>query len=1216
MKIFVSSPGDVYEERTLAQRVLERLKSEYAGRVTLEPVFWEHEPLAATADFQTQIARPSSADIMIAVLWSRLGTRLPAGFTRADGSHFDSGTEYEFEDAVNAFKETGKPHLLVYRKTATPLVNLDNSAELMERIDQKNKLDAFVERWFHNTGDGTLKAAFHPFATPSDFEVVVEHHLHRLIDRLLPGSHAADEMAPAVWKKGSPFRGLQTFNYEHAPIFFGRTRAIGDVLQALRKQDSVGCAFVLILGMSGGGKSSLARAGLLPMLTQPGVIEGVGLWRRAVFRPSDIHGDLFVGLATAMLGEHGLRLPDTSPEELAEVLKSSPASALTLNKTALAQDAASNAENAFDHKAPTARLALLIDQMEEIFTQDWVSGSNRERFVDTLDALARSGRVWIIATLRSDIYPRCASLPKLIAMKEGAGQYDLLAPTATEIGQMVRLPTLAAGLRFEEDYTTNERLDDMLRDAAAASPTLLPLLEFTLEELYQRRTDDGLLTLSAYRKLGGVEGSLARRAEAVFEELPAEVQKALPHVLNHLVHIRQEGHETIGRRRASMNDFETPQANALVEAFIEARLFVTELDQDGNASVMVSHEALLWHWPRLGDWVDQNRDNLRVHGRLNRAAERWVADNRNPDLLLPSGKPLGEALSLRKHGVTLNVYEAAFLDASAARVARLKKLKAGVVALLAVMAVTATGAALVANQQRRVANEERQRAKTEAQTAKRTADFMVDLFQVSDPSAARGESITAREILDAGAQRIESELSDQPDVQATLMDTMGQVYTSLGLYDRATPLLRQALERRKAQSPGANPDVAQTLGNLGRSLGFQAGYEDAAASYREALEIQRELLPPDDPRVADSMSGLAYVLSAQGDFDGASKLLVQALEIRRKSLGNAHPGIARNLEDLGLNQFNRGNYDEAESLLRQSLKMRLELLGDEPHPDIADGLSNLALVVEATGQYDEAERLYRESLKQMHALYGESHPYISVTLNNLAFTVRDQKKYDEAETMYGQVLEMQRELLGERHPDVGMALNNLGIVESYQGQVDASVAHFREALDIYRQAYGEEHPDIATTLNNLGVILDEQGQTEESIETLEQALAMRSRMLEPGHPSTAISQAALAKVLLGRGDYERARELASEARQAFETAVGPDHWRTAAAGGTEGAALAGLERYPEAESRLLASYAVLSENPVVQPSYVKSTLGWLVDLYRAWGRPQDAARYSVVLNKL
>ena len=166
----------------------------------------------------------------------------------------------------------------------------------MERLGQKKKLDQFIDKWFHDKAEGTLVAAFHPFESPSDFEILLENHLRKLIDRHLPRSAAATSEARAVWKKGSPFRGLEAFEFEHAPVFFGRTRAVSDVLKALREQAAEGRAFVLILGMSGGGKSSVVRAGVLPMLTKPGVIEGVGLWRRAVFRPTDVRGDLFTGL--------------------------------------------------------------------------------------------------------------------------------------------------------------------------------------------------------------------------------------------------------------------------------------------------------------------------------------------------------------------------------------------------------------------------------------------------------------------------------------------------------------------------------------------------------------------------------------------------------------------------------------------------------------------------------------------------------------------------------------------------------------------------------------------------------------------------------------------------------------------------------------------------------------------------------------------------------
>ncbi len=685
LRFFISSPGDVFEERALASRVIERLQGEFIGRVVLEPVLWEHEPLVATSTFQHQIVKPSDTDVVVSILWSRLGTKLPEQFRREDGSRYESGTEYEFEEAIEGFRRNGKPDLLVYRKTAPPSVRLDDEKDLMERLGQKKKLDQFIDKWFHDKAEGTLTAAFHPFESPSDFEILLENHLHKLIDRHLPRSVASSSEARAVWKKGSPFRGLEAFEFEHAPVFFGRTRAVSDVLKALREQAAEGRAFVLILGMSGGGKSSVVRAGVLPMLTKSGVIEGVGLWRRAVFRPTDVRGDLFTGLAKALLREHALPSLDADgkgPDELAKILRESPSAATSLIRNALTREEQTEGK-------PNARLALVVDQMEEMYTQEEIPSGHRQSFFEVIDALARSGRVWVICTLRSDFYPRLANHPKLAALKEGAGQYDLMPPNASEIGQMIRLPASAAGLRFEEDPASSERLDDMLRDAAAGHREILPLLQFTLEELYQRRTEDGMLTLAAYRELGGVEGSLAQRAETVFKQLPDDVEVELPKVLNALVSIGQDGQAAIGRKRAPWSDVSTGKSRELVDTFVDNRLFVTELADDGSAVVTVAHEALLWHWPRVTDWVAQNRESLRIRGRIAAAAQRWEAENRPPDLLLPAGKPLIEAESLLEHGIELHQDEAAFIQASIARARRIQRLKVGVVATVAILGVVA-----------------------------------------------------------------------------------------------------------------------------------------------------------------------------------------------------------------------------------------------------------------------------------------------------------------------------------------------------------------------------------------------------------------------------------------------------------------------------------------------------------------------------------------------
>jgi WD40 repeat protein len=648
LRIFISSPGDVAEERVLANNLVRRLADEYADRLWIEPVFWEHEPLLATDTFQKQIPPPHDCEVVVCMLWSRLGTRLPADITRPDGTRYASGTEYEFEDAAEGFRRSGRPELLVYRKTATPLADLNDKPALLRRLDQKESLDVFFEKWFINREDGTLKAAFHGFAATSDFERLLDEHLRKLINRRLPtGDSVAARFKPS-WTTGSPFRGLDFFDFEHAPIFCGRTKAIGDLLNALRANALAGRAFVLVIGVSGGGKSSLVRAGVLPVLVQPGVIEGVGLWRRAVLKPSDRGGDLLQALAGAVLAPAAL--PElgsdgTTIEQLTDLLRQSPAAAFPLIKGGLSQAASALARGQSLPQQPEARLVVVVDQLEELFTLPDVTPADRQGFVAALSALARSGKVWVIATLRGDFYHRAFTLPELVALQEGMGLYALPSPGGAEIGQMIRQPARAAGLAFEEDPESKVSLDEVLCESASVSPESLPLLEFALEELYQRQTDAGLLTYAAYRELGGVEGALTQRAEAVFAALHQDVQAALPRVMRGLVRVGDG--EGVARQQAALEAVApTPQAKAFVEAFVQARLFAADRTEQGQAVVRVTHEALLRTWPRLQQWLDEDREMLLVSARVSAATARWQADGQGTDFLLGEGKPLAEAESL------------------------------------------------------------------------------------------------------------------------------------------------------------------------------------------------------------------------------------------------------------------------------------------------------------------------------------------------------------------------------------------------------------------------------------------------------------------------------------------------------------------------------------------------------------------------------------------
>ncbi|MGI9622419.1 MAG: response regulator [Acidimicrobiales bacterium] len=191
LRVFISSPGDVIPERRIVKQAIQQLDDEYGREVQLVPVLWEEEPLVASETFQTQIVEPRDTDIYLAILWSRIGSPVPKTIVRPDGTQYESGTAYEFEDAMSSFRETGSPQMLMYRKTGAPMVDLTDREAVMDRLEQLESLDRYIDRWFRGP-DGSFLGAFHEFSEPEQFESMLSVHLRKLIDRWLE-EHDTDE---------------------------------------------------------------------------------------------------------------------------------------------------------------------------------------------------------------------------------------------------------------------------------------------------------------------------------------------------------------------------------------------------------------------------------------------------------------------------------------------------------------------------------------------------------------------------------------------------------------------------------------------------------------------------------------------------------------------------------------------------------------------------------------------------------------------------------------------------------------------------------------------------------------------------------------------------------------------------------------------------------------------------------------------------------------
>ena len=703
IRIFISSPGDVAEERDKARQVVHDLQRRYLGRLDLVPVLWEDLALQADTSFQQGIelvlSREHGVDIAVFILWSRLGSPLGKRVRKPDGNEYRSGTEREFDLMLQARQQSGgqRPAILAYVRQDDKGFNnalKDKPTNELEAIIQQRKAaEAFIREQFHEAEGGHNARAYHTFTEPVSFAVRLRTHLAQLLDEMLP--ELALGASQARWQ-GSPFRGLQAFEFEHADIFFGRDQAVADVQLRLGEQASHGCAFVLIVGASGGGKSSLARAGVLPALANQHLDETVKVWRRAVLVPGQHAGDLCLGLARVLLEAlPELREDESSLRKLADALRKDSQLAYDLRIEGVL-------------KRLGGRLVLLVDQLEEVFTHSAIQPEDLSRLFTALDALARSGKVWVLATVRSDFYARCQAWPVLMAMKEPRGQHDLLLPTSAELRRIITEPVWLAGLRYERNES-GETLDQRVLDGAVKHPEALPLLEYLLSELYERRTPEGLLTWKAYTDLGGVEGALGQRAEHLFRELSVDAQNALGVVLHGLVTVSEEDENAVVRQRALLEALtDTPGKTALVQALLQARLLVADKSETGQAVVHVAHEALLRRWERVVRWAEENREFLRVRARV---AARMKEGSR-----LLDGDPLLEAArhQLAAAPAGFNPEQTSFIEEClrAAQQGRLRRerLRQYVIAGLSVLLLMAVGMAGWAMIKQREASSARDRA--------------------------------------------------------------------------------------------------------------------------------------------------------------------------------------------------------------------------------------------------------------------------------------------------------------------------------------------------------------------------------------------------------------------------------------------------------------------------------------------------------------------------
>ncbi len=364
---------------------------------------------------------------------------------------------------------------------------------------------------------------------------------------------------------------------------------------------------------------------------------------------------------------------------------------------------------------------------------------------------------------------------------------------------------------------------------------------------------------------------------------------------------------------------------------------------------------------------------------------------------------------------------------------------------------------------------ERDKARLEAQKAQQVAGFLKNIFKVSDPYQARGETITARELLDKGAQKINNDLSDQPDVKETMLNLIGEVYINLGLYEKAEKLFNEAL-RINEKDNKINADLAESLKDLGEIHLFKGEFKPAEPLLKKSMSIYSSLSQKNNIDYMNCLSDLAWYYYLSGNYDKADSLYINIIASLRSGFPDNNELRYTMMNDLALDYHEEGKYEKADSLFNMTLSEQKKIYGSKPHPELSTTTYNYAELLRDKGDYKRAEKMFRTSLDMDIKLHGPEHPDVAYSMQGLASIYRLQGKYGYAKDLYLKVLAMREKFLGKEHPDVAFAIYNIGLVYFNEQKYDSAKIYFTRSMTMHAKLNGPEHKSVGICLKELSDI--------------------------------------------------------------------------------------------------------------------------------------------------
>jgi len=521
-----------------------------------------------------------------------------------------------------------------------------------------------------------------------------------------------------------------------------------------------------------------------------------------------------------------------------------------------------------------------------------------------------------------------------------------------------------------------------------------------------------------------------------------------------------------------------------------------------------------------------------------------------------------------------------------------------------------------ATEAERLAVQREQEAKKARDETKQVLDYLVASFRKSDPSAD-GEKLTVAALFGQAVEQLETTFPNQPLIQARLLNAIGATYGGLGLNQKAVAVFERARDLCRTELGEDHEDTLLSMNNVAEKYHAAGRLQEAVRLHERTLELMKAKLGPQHRLTLTSMCNLAVTYQSMGRRAEALPLFEQSLELMKATLGPEHSDTLTLMSNLAIAYQDARRLEEAVRLHEQSLELKKAKLGPD-HPSTLASMHNLAAAYEEAGRLTEALPLFEQTLELKKTKLGPEHPSTLTTMDNLAAAYQSAGRLAEALPLHEQALELRKAKLGPEHPHTHTSMNNLALAYMAAGRLADALPLLEQSLELLKAKLGSEHPNTLESMGNLAAAYLDGEQPEKALPLLERFIVGHRGRATPNDTTFASKLASVSMALLQHRQYAAAETYLRECLMIADK-QSPDHWMLFNTKSLLGGALAGQKKFQEAEPLLVEGYSGMKAREANIPPAAKTRLPEairrLVDLYTAWDRPEEVAKWQTILEE-